>query len=74
MFILINLCVNVAEISRAFGAEEKEDSQVRNGRSDHFCTHLYCLVPTPLYVTGEICSWSDQSASGCLHSDQHQWL
>lgn len=76
---LSNLCLLLCllllyfrpEISTPSGTEEEEGGKIRNGRLRHLCSHQYHLVPTPLHVTGPVCSWSGQSASGSVHPAQH---
>lgn len=57
---------SVAEVPAAPGAEEEEGGQVRDGGDDHRPAHLYCLVPSALHVSGQICRRGHQPAPGRL--------
>lgn len=62
---------DVSEISTCSGSEEEELGEIWHGWLHHLHSDLYCLVPSTLHVSGQVCGWGDQSAPRCLPSAQH---
>lgn len=68
--VLLILCVCVfspAALSSTTGSEEEEGGKVRDGGHDRHASHLHCLVPIALHVTGQVCGWCSQQAPWRFH-------